>query len=213
MRAVGAPTLVATLAADSLVYALVLLTVYRLLRTRSIASVLLCSGHVLNVALSKALKVLLAQPRPVASCARLGTCGSMGMPSTHSQFMSFAFWSLYWHARGREEGRGEVRGEVRGRGRDRGTRSRPKRVLNGPRAVLCLVSLLVPILRVVSGHHSLGQVIVGWVLGGVLGVAWAAMDLRLRAVAAAAAGAVAAAAPAAVAVGGGRTSAAVRSSD
>lgn len=39
---------------------------------------------------------------------------------------------------------------------------------------------VVPMLRVLSGHHTIAQVVVGGVLGGVGGVGWEAFGLERR---------------------------------
>lgn len=51
--------------------------------------------HASDVAvLSKALKSLVKIERPKEMCEELGLCGDLGMPSTHSQIMAFAYVSM-----------------------------------------------------------------------------------------------------------------------
>jgi len=47
-----------------------------------------------NAAAGKALKRLVAQPRPALRCGALGNCGSFGWPSSHAQTAAFA-WALH----------------------------------------------------------------------------------------------------------------------
>ncbi len=51
-------------------------------------------GFVGNAAAGKALKRLVAQPRPALRCGALGNCGSFGWPSSHAQTAAFA-WALH----------------------------------------------------------------------------------------------------------------------
>ena len=51
-------------------------------------------GMVANAALSKGLKRMLRQARPLAGCERLGSCMKHGMPSSHVQLMFFV-WALH----------------------------------------------------------------------------------------------------------------------
>lgn len=48
---------------------------------------------VVNAALSKGLKRIIRQSRPLASCQRLGNCFKPGMPSSHAQLMFFIWAS------------------------------------------------------------------------------------------------------------------------
>lgn len=43
-----------------------------------------------HAVVSRVLKELIRQPRPEASCTALGNCHEHGMPSSHSQFMTFS---------------------------------------------------------------------------------------------------------------------------
>ena len=151
----------ASLGADVLVYGLICVTVVRLcLRMRrgwrsrgwpsqaSIRYGFYSLGQVLNAGLCKLLKAMIAQERPRAGCRALGTCGEWGMPSNHSQVM--LFWVAYWW----REGHGSF---------------------GGSRWVAVVVGASVPVLRVVSGHHTAWQAAVGSALGVVSGRAWRAV--------------------------------------
>lgn len=51
-------------------------------------------GAFTNAVISKALKQLIKQQRPAATCEQLGLCDEMGMPSNHSQIMAFAYVTM-----------------------------------------------------------------------------------------------------------------------
>jgi len=114
---------------------------------------LYCLGQCLNAATGKVLKSVIAQERPRKMCLALRTCGEYGMPSSHSMV-----WAFFW---------------VSSLVFDRSGLAGPSWV-EGRRGDLGLVVgvVVVPVLRVVSGHHTIGQVTVGLVLGGLLGALW-----------------------------------------
>ncbi len=122
-------------------------------QTRTDHDALYCLGQCLNAATGKVLKSVIAQERPRKMCLALRTCGEYGMPSSHSMV-----WAFFW---------------VSTLVFDRSGLAGPSWV-EGRRGDLGLVVgvVVVPVLRVVSGHHTIGQVTVGLVLGGLLGALW-----------------------------------------
>jgi dolichyldiphosphatase len=114
-------------------------------------------GLVLNEGVARALKHMLLHPRPAEWCHLLGTCGSHGMPSSHSQCMFFAlalYGSLYArHARIRTAFSAFI----------------------GAAEVLAVAAgaVVVAYARVHLHYHSIDQVVAGAVLGTLLGLAWA----------------------------------------
>lgn len=158
----------ASLGADALVYGLICMTIVRCVRMgrrgwRDQASVtygFYCLGQVLNAGLCKLLKAVIAQERPRAACQAIGTCGEWGMPSNHSQVM--LFWLAFWWREGPRKG--PRKGSFR-----------------GSRWVAVVAAASVPVLRVVSGHHTAWQVVVGSVIGGLAGRAWRAVERGLEA--------------------------------
>ena len=119
----------------------------------TVHAALYCLGQCLNAATGKVLKSVIAQERPRKMCLALRTCGEYGMPSSHSMV-----WAFFW---------------VSTLVFDRSGLAGPSWV-EGRRGDLGLVVgvVVVPVLRVVSGHHTIGQVRVGLVLGGLLGAVW-----------------------------------------
>ena len=119
----------------------------------TVHAALYCLGQCLNAATGKVLKSVIAQERPRKMCLALRTCGEYGMPSSHSMV-----WAFFW---------------VSTLVFDRSGLAGPSWV-EGRRGDLGLVVgvVVVPVLRVVSGHHTIGQVTVGLVLGGLLGALW-----------------------------------------
>lgn len=161
--------LMASLGANVLVYGLICSTVVRwCLRMRrgwrsqaSIRYGFYCLGQVLNAGLCKLLKAVIAQERPRAGCRALGTCGEWGMPSNHSQVM--LFWVAYWWREGQRVGQ-------------RGGQRVGPGAFRGSQWVTAVAGASVPVLRVVSGHHTAWQVVVGSVTGVVAGRAWRAVE-------------------------------------
>jgi len=173
-------TFLASLAADALVYGMIILTIIRtctlivkehrrgrhlrrLLRQpdrKTVDHALYCLGHALNASTCKVLKTAIAQERPRDMCLALGTCGEYGMPSSHSMVWGFAISTLVRDRNRRRAGEGD----------------------QGPTLVLwVVVSMVVPVLRVVSGHHTIAQVVVGWLLGCGFGYElWPAFCLKFR---------------------------------
>lgn len=120
-----------------------------LLYRRDTAVVLYCVGAGLNSATGKLLKQVIRQPRPTDSKS------DPGMPSSHATSLSFLSLAVLAHAMLHPPTAAVLRA-----------------VYLGGAALVVLLALLATSWRVKAGYHTVGQVVVGWVLGAVDTVLW-----------------------------------------
>jgi membrane-associated phospholipid phosphatase len=146
------------------VYPMALFTVAKVPITRRWLDVSTCVGHGVNFVISKVLKELIGQPRPAERCAVLGTCGKLGMPSTHSQFMAFAFWLAYARSIRTHDGENTV-GSSQAWTWERALRR-----------LLLLTAVIVSVARVASGHHTVAQVVAGHAVGAMVAAGWSVVE-------------------------------------
>ena len=113
----------------------------------------LLGGAVVNAVLSKGLKRMFRQQRPSASCAILGICDEFGLPSSHSQILSFSLVLVLCF----------------------NFRAAQVRTMHFNHAILTLeaigmfvLSALTGYARVYLGYHSVFQVLLGFAVGGML---------------------------------------------
>ncbi|PNW82067.1 hypothetical protein CHLRE_06g272400v5 [Chlamydomonas reinhardtii] len=122
---------------------------------RDIHEAVIFAGLVLNEGVARALKHLLAHPRPPATCAKLDLCDEFGMPSSHTQCIAFAF---------------AVHALLCARGF--ALKSLSTRLVEGFESIALLVATaMVATSRVYLGYHELEQVAAGACLGMLLGAA------------------------------------------
>lgn len=114
------------------------------------------SGVGCNAVLSKLLKRLVRIERPAATCEQLGLCGDLGMPSTHSQIMAFAWVTMLLQMRAGEH------------------RRRPSKSQVDTLEFVCLTALVAAVAwsRVYLGYHDLSQVCAGLSAGAATAVVW-----------------------------------------
>lgn len=141
-------------------------------RERRLPALTLLLFIVGSVCVNVTCKALLQSPRPSHPAAGRNYTTTHGMPSDHAQFM--AGFVVYL---ARRWSRGVSSEERLGRAPagKRGTRASTKGsklsvAMPGLLAAFCAAAaFLVGAGRVFNGYHTVGQVVVGWTLGAVLG--------------------------------------------
>lgn len=121
----------------------------------------------LSVCLNVACKACVRSPRPAHPAAGMNYTTTHGMPSDHSQFM--AGFVVYLARRSGCS----VSQPPKGKRRADGSSGKPQQTPSMPLllTVFCVAAtLFVGAGRVYNGYHTVGQVLVGWTAGVVLGL-------------------------------------------
>lgn len=143
-------------------------------RERRIPAMNLILYLILSVCLNVVLKAAVRSPRPAHPAAGIGYTTVYGMPSDHAQFM--AGFSVYllrrWaHARRHRTERrkyGHLQQRESASASAALTRTSPPYALA---ALLLFATLFIGVGRVYNGYHTVGQVLVGWMVGIALALA------------------------------------------
>ena len=150
-------------------------------RERRLPALNLLLYLILSVAVNVTCKISLRSPRPAHPAARMNYTTIHGMPSDHAQFMAgVAVYLLRrWDAHGPPASPMSLSPSSPSRSKSErsehtkkgGVKVRQLKHTPMPRllsAFLFCAALFVGVGRVYNGYHTVGQVVVGWVVGALL---------------------------------------------
>ncbi|CAG9578170.1 putative dolichyl pyrophosphate phosphatase [Leishmania major strain Friedlin] len=143
-------------------------------RERRIPAMNLILYLILSVCLNVVLKAAVRSPRPAHPAAGMSYTTAYGMPSDHAQFMAgFSVYLMRCWARARRHRTGRRKsGHLQRRESASASAALPS--TSSPyalAALLLLATLFIGAGRVYNGYHTVGQALVGWMVGIALAFA------------------------------------------